>query len=113
MSDVSRFITCKLFKLFMPVFMYISALVNNILKKNEPPNEEDLHILRKIRLEEKKARKAAYDILFFAVYIFVLFSASYIQRDMRSFNYKWNIENYLLANGVSQLGFSGVCTIFN
>lgn len=58
--------------------MYILVLVNNIFKKNELLNEEDLYIFRKRRLEEKKVWKVVYDILFFVVYIFVLFSVSYI-----------------------------------
>jgi hypothetical protein len=84
--------------------------VNNILKKNEPPCEEELKILRQKRQEEKKARKATYNILIYMLYIFVLYSASYLQRDLRSFNYKWNLDNYLIANSGSQLGFSAVCT---
>lgn len=86
----------------------VLALVNDILKKNEPPTADEIQLLRKKRQEENRARKATRSILLYTLYLFVLFAASYLQRDLRSFDYKWNIENYLMSNDASRLGFSGV-----
>lgn len=80
---------------------------------NKPPTEEELKLYRKKNREEKMATKATYNMFLYLLFLFVLFGASYLRRDLRSFHYKWNLENYLLVNDSSRLGFSGVRILLN
>lgn len=50
------------------------------------------------------------NLIFYAIFMFIIYSISYIERDHRSFFMKTNVENYLVGNGYGQFGFKGVHT---
>jgi ABC-type spermidine/putrescine transport system permease subunit I len=86
----------------------IAAFVNGIFNKSEPPPQSDLEKLREKRKQELRAQEALLNLIFYAVFMFIIYSISYIERDHRAFFMKSNVENYLVANGYGQMGFSGV-----
>lgn len=50
------------------------------------------------------------NLIFYAIFMFIIYSISYIERDHRSFFMKTNVENYLVGDGYGQFGFKGVHT---
>lgn len=74
--------------------------------------QEDIDIKRAKRQQEKRAKKALIKLVIFAVYLSALYSISYLERDVRSFNYKSSIENYLDSSGNGKEGFSSVNVFF-
>lgn len=91
-------------------FFLISAFVNGIFNKSEPPPQSDLEKLREKRKQELKAQEALMNLIFYAIFMFIIYSISYIERDHRSFFMKTNVENYLVGDGYGQFGFKGVHT---
>lgn len=86
----------------------IVAFVNGIFNKSEPPPQSDLEKLRAKRKQELRAQEALMNLIFYAIFMFIIYSISYIERDHRAFFMKSNLENYLVGHGYGQLGFSGV-----
>lgn len=50
------------------------------------------------------------NLIFYAIFMFIIYSISYIERDHRAFFMKTNVENYLVSDGYGQFGFKGVHT---
>ncbi|XP_061167307.1 polycystin-1-like protein 2 isoform X1 [Saccostrea echinata] len=84
------------------------AFVNGIFNKSEPPPQSDLEKLRQKRKQELKAQEALMNLIFYAIFMFVIYSISYVERDHRAFFMKSNVDNYLVGHGNGQLGFSGI-----
>lgn len=71
--------------------------------------QEEIERMRAKRQEEHKAKKALTRLIIYAIYLSTLFIISYLERDVNSFNYKSNIENYMYSGGNGKQGFSSVC----
>ncbi|KAK3090330.1 hypothetical protein FSP39_010980 [Pinctada imbricata] len=84
------------------------ALWNDVIMKNKKTSEEELKKVRKRREQELRAMDALMNLIMYGVFVFILYSISYVNRDQRSFFLKNNVDNYLHAHGFGQVGFSSV-----
>lgn len=80
----------------------------DVLSKNEPPPASQLDKMRERRKKEMEAHRVFFELILYLLYVFVLYSISYVNRDQRSFYMKTNIVDYLVKNTKTQLGFSKV-----
>lgn len=48
------------------------------------------------------------NFIFYVIFMFIIYSISYIEWDYRFFFMKINVENYLVGDGYGQFGFKGV-----
>ncbi|KAK3103729.1 hypothetical protein FSP39_021426, partial [Pinctada imbricata] len=84
------------------------TLWDNVNQDNEIAKKEKVEILRKIRKEEVKAKKAMARLFIYLGYMLVLYSISYVNRDQRAFLLKNHVDKQLNTNSKSQTGFSSV-----
>ncbi|XP_061173587.1 uncharacterized protein LOC133182755 [Saccostrea echinata] len=86
----------------------LAAFASNILRGPDQLTQDELEQLKAKRQEEKRAKKALTKLIIFAVYLFGLYSISFLERDFDSFHYKSNIDSFLYSSGNEQLGFSSI-----
>ena len=70
--------------------------------------QEEVNNIRAKREEQKRAKKAFTKLITFSVYLIALYCISFLERDVNSFLYKTNIDNYLYANENGKIGLSSV-----
>jgi hypothetical protein len=85
--------------------------MNELIKK-DPPTEGDIKCMRRKLREQKEAKLAFRRTTTFILFMLVIFSISFHERDTRAFALKSNVENYILADGYGQFGFAAVRFFF-
>lgn len=86
--------------------IHISVFIHDLMKPDQETAEEDIRKLKAQREQEIHAKDALFTLLFYALYMFVIYSVSYIERDQRSYHLKQNIYQQLFGNNsLSQVTF--------
>ncbi|XP_061167318.1 uncharacterized protein LOC133176177 [Saccostrea echinata] len=75
------------------------VFLQDLMKPNEESTQNNMQKLKEKRKQEIHAKEALFTLLFYALFIFIMYSISYIERDQRSFLLKTNIYNYLFQDG--------------
>lgn len=80
------------------IIIYISVFIQDLMKPDQETVKEDMRELKAQREQELHAKDALYTLLFYAIFMFVIYSVSYIERDQRSYHLKQNIYQQLFGN---------------
>jgi hypothetical protein len=86
----------------------LAAFRLEVLTGNGPPDDTILESQRKLRQNEVAAQAVLRRLVIYAIYVFVIFSVGYINRDARSYNIRGNIDNYIFYTTKATYGFESV-----
>lgn len=86
----------------------ITAFRLEVLTGNGPPDDTVLDSQRKLRQNEVAAQAVFRRLVIYAIFVFVIFSVGYINRDSRSYNIRRNIDNQIFYTTKETYGFENV-----
>lgn len=79
-----------------------------VLSSSGPPNQAVLESQRKLRQNEVAAQAVFRRLAVYALFVFVVFSIGYINRDARSYNIRRNLDNAIYFTTKQTFGFESV-----
>ena len=79
-----------------------------VLSSSGPPNQTVLESQRKLRQNEVAAQAVFRRLAVYALFVFVVFSIGYINRDARSYNIRRNLDNAIYFTTKQTFGFDSV-----
>lgn len=79
-----------------------------VLSSSGPPNQAVLESQRKLRQNEVAAQAVFRRLAVYALFVFVVFSIGYINRDARSYNIRRNLDNAIYFTTKQTFGFDSV-----
>ena len=78
------------------------------MSSSGPPNQAVLESQRKLRQNEVAAQAVFRRLAVYALFVFVVFSIGYINRDARSYNIRRNLDNAIYFTTKQTFGFESV-----
>lgn len=84
-----------------------------MLFKKKPSLVTNMTHMKERLLMEMRAKAVLLQLIAYAVYAFVVYSISFVNRDQRSFNFKYTMDNYLVTSTKYHFGFSKVKVYHN
>ncbi|XP_062611722.1 uncharacterized protein LOC134273545 [Saccostrea cucullata] len=81
---------------------------NEVLCSNGPPDETLLDSQRKLRQNEVAAQAVFRRLVVYAVFVFIVFSIGYINRDARSYNLRRSIDSQIYHTTKGTYGFESI-----
>lgn len=79
-----------------------------ILSSSGPPDQTVLESQRKLRQNEIAAQAVFRRLVVYAIFVFVVFSIGYINRDARSYNIRQDMDNQIYFTAKGTFGFESV-----
>lgn len=86
----------------------ILAFRMEILSSSGPPDQTILESQRKLRQNEIAAQAVFRRLVVYAIFVFVVFSIGYINRDARSYNIRLDLDNQIYITAKGTFGFESV-----
>ncbi|XP_062590863.1 uncharacterized protein LOC134252407 [Saccostrea cucullata] len=79
------------------------VFLHDLMKPNVENTQNNMQKLKEKRKQEMHAKEALFTLFFYALFIFIMYSISFIERDQRSYHLKTNIHNYLFQETKSKM----------